>query len=299
MSQSIPRNEGSFYSHDGTRIFYEEYGGGAVTMVLVDGIGCFGYVWPKWLKNFPRYMRVVHMHYRGHGKSDPPAVKDNVDIADLARDLQLMFNELDIDQAVLVGHSMGVQVILEFAHLFPDRAAGLIPVCGSYGRPLDTFNDSKMLGVLFPFIQKGLNMVPGIVRPFWRHAIPTELGYRLALLTELNPDFTVREEFFPYLQDISTVDPILFLAMLGKAAQHTARPFLADLDMPTLIIGGEQDGFTPGWISQEMVRLMPDAEIEIIKGGSHTAPLEFDEHIQLRVEKWLTTRFQLPIFAPV
>jgi pimeloyl-ACP methyl ester carboxylesterase len=44
--------------------------------------------------------------------------------------------------------------------------------------------------------------------------------------------------------------------------------------VPTLIIAGDRDGFTPARLSERMRDEIPGAELLMIEGGSHTAPLE-------------------------
>ena len=166
-----------------------------------------------------------------------------------------------------------------------------MPICGSYGNLLDTFHDAPFLKLAFPYIMKAYPRLAKIVTPFWQHMLPTELGFFVATLTEVNGEFIKKEDFFPYLEDLSRVDPGLFIELLGNAQQHSARDFLPSIDVPTLVIAGERDGFTPPWLSKEMARSIPGAEMLMIPSGSHTATLEMPELTSLRLEKWLNTHF--------
>ena len=65
---------------------------------------------------------------------------------------------------------------------------------------------------------------------------------------EVNGRMIRREDFKPYFEDISKVDAGLFVGMLGLAQEHDAKPYLQEIDVPTLIIGGEKDTFTPMWL---------------------------------------------------
>ncbi|RJO69735.1 MAG: alpha/beta hydrolase [Myxococcales bacterium] len=281
--------EGYFHGVDGTRLFFRRVGEG-VPLVLCDGIGCDGYVWRYFIPYFADRFQIVHWHYKGHGQSDRPADFDHIATADVAADLGQLFAHLNLPPGVLVGHSMGVQVILEFAHLFPERTRGLIPICGSYGRPLDTFHDNSILKTVFPFLKKFMLSQPELSQRAWELVTKSELAYQVAVHFEVNGDFINREDFKPYFDHIGGIDAGLFVSMLAAAQEHDAKPNLAAIACPTLVVGGEKDTFTPLWLSREMQKLIPDADLLVVPNGSHTSPIEMPELVNLRIEKFLNER---------
>jgi pimeloyl-ACP methyl ester carboxylesterase len=125
-------------SSDGSPLFYEFWGAerGVRTPVLFcDGIGCDGYVW-RYLREDLADRFALHPHYRGHGRTAPPRDPTRVTIEDLADDVASVLDDALVDRAVLIGHSMGVQVALETYRRHASRVAGLILVCGSPAHPL-------------------------------------------------------------------------------------------------------------------------------------------------------------------
>ena len=123
--------------------------GARTPVLLCDGIGCDGYVW--------RYLRAdladrfgLHPHYRGHGRTAPPRDPARVTIEDLADDVACVLDDALVDRAVLIGHSMGVQVALETYRRHPRRVAGLVLVCGAASHPLKTFRGSATLEEMLP-----------------------------------------------------------------------------------------------------------------------------------------------------
>jgi pimeloyl-ACP methyl ester carboxylesterase len=285
--------EGWFEGHDGTRLWYRTVGKGN-PIILCDGIGCSGYAWRYLIDYFQDTHQIIHWNYKGHGKSDLPLTYNHLGIADLARDMNALCEHLNLDPVVAIGHSMGVQVVLEFGHLFPERTAGIVPVCGSYGNPLDTFHDNKMLKTVFPLLRKAVNYKPSVSQTIWELLLRTELSYQIGLNFEVNPRLVKREDFQDYFTDLSRVDATLFVEMLSRAQEHNAKPYLKDIPAPTLIVGGERDNFTPMWLSREMQRGLPNAELLIVPEGSHTAPIELPELIHLRIEKFLREKVWPP-----
>jgi pimeloyl-ACP methyl ester carboxylesterase len=279
--------ETTFRSSDGTEIWARSIGAGP-PMVLCDGIGCDQYVWKYAVEHFRHHFTVVRWNYRGHGRSAPPVDPDAVSVRHHALDLEGLLQHLDLREAILVGHSMGVQVILEHHGHHPERAAALIPTCGSYRHPLDTFRDSTLFrdGV-FPTLYRVLTTRNSRLFDFWRRTFPSELAFRIACLAEINPRLVKREDFWPYLEHMAAMDPELFIRMLKSAGEHSAEHVLANIRVPTLIFAGAQDRFTPPWLSEQMAQLIPGAELCVIPGGTHTAPIEVPDLFNLRLEKFL------------
>ncbi len=209
---------------------------------------------------------------------------------DHARDLLLVLDAAGERQAVLAGHSMGVQVVLEAHRRAPERVAGLLLVCGSPGRILDTFHDSSLLRSVFPYARALVEAFPEAARWAFRRLVPTELAYWLGSRLETNYRLIRREDLFPYLEEVSAMDPGLFVRMLEAASRHDAEPHLPQVDVPTLVVAGENDTWTPFWLSRQMAAAIPGAELLVLPGGSHVGPLEHPELLALRVEDFLRRR---------
>ncbi|MDP8222995.1 MAG: alpha/beta hydrolase [Candidatus Lernaella stagnicola] len=277
-------------SFDGTKIRYDSNGDG-LPLVLVDGIGCDGYVWKYLHRDFGDNCRTIHMHYRGHGTSDMPADTNFLSIEDLADDIAYILDDDEVEDAILVGHSMGCQVIFEFARRYPDRVLGLAPICGPYGHALKTFHDNRLLETIFPFIYPLFVLTPWVPGAIWRRLVPTELAYQIATNLEINGRMVEYDDFMPYLKFIGQIDLRMFAKMLDHCARHTAEDFLPTITKPVMIIAGENDTFTPMHVQEKMNEMIPGSELLIVPQGSHTAPIEMPQLINLRIERWLLQHF--------
>lgn len=276
---------------DGTRLWWRASGSGSPAVLLTDGIACAGFVWKYLEPALSGSWRVVRWNYRGHGRSEQPRDPGRVAVADCAQDLLAVLDAAGERRAVLAGHSMGVQVVLEAHRLAPERVAALLLVCGSPGRILDAFHDSAALARAFPWARRLVEAFPGAARWAFRHLVPTELAYQLGKHFETNPRLVRREDLFPYLEDVAALDPQLFVRMLAAAAEHDATPHLARVDVPALIVAGENDSWTPFWLSRRMHRAVPGSELLVLPGGTHVGPIEHPELLALRVEKFLRQHF--------
>jgi pimeloyl-ACP methyl ester carboxylesterase len=92
------------------------------------------------------------------------------------------------------------------------------------------------------------------------------------------------------------MDPRLFCRLLADAGEHDAWPHLRHIDVPTLIVAGEHDGFTPAWLSARMHARIRGSELCTIPTGTHTAPIELPELVTLRLRRFLDERV-LPLLS--
>lgn len=272
---------------DGTTLFYERRGAPAEPpLVVLDGILWDGHIWRYLFEYFESHHHFVHPHYRGHGRSATPTNLARSSIIELAEDLHTVLEHAEVDRSCLIGHSMGVQVALEYWHLHPERVAALVLVNGTYGRVLDTFHDIGLIKLAFPSLRKALNR-SAPARKLWK-TLPAELAFRVATTTgEVNARVIHRRDMIPYLRNVRYVDFALFLNMVESMDRHDAWGYLPDIERPTLVIAAEHDTFTPARQAERMAARIPGAELMMIPGGTHAAPIELPELINLRIEKFL------------
>lgn len=283
---------------DGTWIFWESAGTGGPAIVLCDGVGCAGYIWRRLAPELARRHRVIHWNYRGHGRSGHPHDPERVTVADAADDLRAVLDAAGEERVVLAGHSMGVQVVLEAYHRAPERVAAMVLVCGSPGRPLDSFHDSPLLGVVFPYVKELVLLVPHLVRAVFQKILPTRLALEIGLMIEVNRQLLPPEDMAQYLGELAGVDPAVFVRTLADAARHDATEYLPEVDVPTLVVAGERDGFTPLRRSMAMQAMIPRSDLLVLPAGTHTGPLEHPELVALRLQKFLSERVSPRTVAP-
>jgi pimeloyl-ACP methyl ester carboxylesterase len=241
--------------------------------LLCDGIGCDGFVW-RYLRRDLAPRRVLHGHYRGHGRSQAPRDPSRVAIPDLADDAVAILDDAAVPRAVLFGHSMGVQVALETWRRHRTRVAGLVLVCGAPSHPLRTFRGARTLEDILPSVERLLVRAPRMINGISRALLPTRLALAIAGRVEINRELVDPEAFMPYLEGMARMDVRVFLAMLAAAGAHSADEWLPSIDAPTLVVAGVRDGFTPPARSREMAAAIPGAELLEIADGTHTTPIE-------------------------
>lgn len=276
---------------DGAPLWFEVRGEGEETpAVLCDGLGCDGFIWRYLWESLTARRRVMHWNYRGHGKSRVAPDATHIGVEYICRDLERLMDETQLGEAVVFGHSMGVQVALEFHRRHRARVKGLVLICGSYGTPLDTWHDHSFLRLAFPSIKRAVEGAPELARALVFRLINTPIALEVGIRTELNSELMKRSDFAPYIEHLAKMHPLAFVRTLDSLKDHSALDHLPHVDVPTVVIGGEGDRFTPVWLSQRMAELIPGAEYVFIPGGTHTAPLERPNLVNAAIERFLTER---------
>lgn len=109
---------------NGVRIAYAERGQpDGLPVVLLHGLSDSLHSFDPMLPHLPQAWRVIAPTMRGHGASDKP--ENGYGIPMMAADAAALLDALDIERAVLVGHSMGTAVALQTGANYPERVAGL------------------------------------------------------------------------------------------------------------------------------------------------------------------------------
>jgi pimeloyl-ACP methyl ester carboxylesterase len=190
-------------------------------------------------------------------------------------------------EVVLMGHSVGTQVVLEAYRQKPDRVRGIVLLCGSYGRVTHTFRGTDILARALPRLIEFAVDHPRLVRGLWSR-MPTRFAVKVAIATgEVDGNALVADDLEPYFQHLRHVDLRLFLRMLERAGEHSAEDLLPAVAVPVLVVAGDRDSFTPPELSKKLAAEMPHAELLMIAGGTHVTPLEHRELVRDRIADFL------------
>jgi pimeloyl-ACP methyl ester carboxylesterase len=186
-------------------------------------------------------------------------------------------------------------VILEAYRQGRERVLALLPMLGAAG---DVFSSIPGGSALEPAVRM-LVEVGAANAPLAEHVLRAVIQLpgvweALRALGAIHPDLCPREEFEPYFAHLSRLDLRGYFALARDLLSHDAGDLLESIGVPTLVVAGERDLFTPLRRSKEMAAKIPDAEILVLREGSHAALVEQPELVALTVEKFLATRVAWP-----
>ena len=164
-------------STDGTRIAYELIGAGRPALVLVHGWSCDRTYWNAQLEVFSRNFTIVAVDLAGHGESE--CSREAWSIAAFGSDVALVVTLNGLEDVVLVGHSMGGDVILEAARRLSTRVGGLIWVDAYRALP-KTSSSEDVQRRMGPFRVNFVEETQRFVRPMFGADADPSLVERIA-----------------------------------------------------------------------------------------------------------------------
>jgi pimeloyl-ACP methyl ester carboxylesterase len=243
-----------FAKVNGVRIAYRVQGEGP-PLVLVMGYRLNSAAWPAtFIEQLAERFTVITLDNRGTGLSDKPVV--GYAIANLARDLRGLLDELGITEVNMLGYSMGGAVAQEFVRQFPDRVLSLILCATSPGGPQATYAKASVVEVMRDL--DGLSPEQA-ARRIWKVTYAPGYLERHRVLAE---DQMRREIALP--TPLHAAD-LQFQAF----AEFDASKALTGIRCPTMVLTGDLDELIPPQNSALMAKLIPDAKLIVIPGGGH------------------------------
>jgi branched-chain amino acid transport system permease protein len=205
------------------------------------------------------YMLAVDM--RGFGRS--PDGQDNVSLADHARELYDLVSELNFSDFILVGHSLGGGVAMQFAATYPELLKGMVLVDSS---PL-----GGLKGIDYEFLASTLNSS--------------------AFVAGLRATFagTIDESYFAELAEDS-------VRALGVVIPNTRALEASDFTgtagnfaKPVLVVHGEQDILIPLSESQKTAASFPKGRLALISGSGHNPQVEKPEEFVQQLRNFISS----------
>ena len=242
-------------------IYYEDHGSGN-PIILIHGYPLSG---ASWEKQLPMLLnagyRVITYDRRGFGKSSQPTEGYNYDT--FAADLQQLITQLKLQDATLVGFSMGGG---EIARYF-----------GKYGSK--GVSKAVFIGAVPPFLLKTPDNAEGVDGSVFEGIKKAVAADRYAFFTEFFKNFYNTDAYLGKRVSEDVVHASWNIAAGASATASLAcvptwledfRENLKRVDVPTLVIHGDDDRIVPlSAAGQRTAKLVKGAQLAVIKGGPH------------------------------
>ncbi|MBW1989818.1 MAG: alpha/beta hydrolase [Deltaproteobacteria bacterium] len=280
-------------SHDGVRISYQSLGEkGKRVVALANGLGGRLYAWAPLIEALLPEYRIISWHYRGLFSSETPKSIRRLAIPNHAEDLKQILDKEGVEEASVVGWSMGVQVALEFAVLYPEHLEKMVLINGTYGHALATgFQPLFPIPGMAMGLHYGIDFLrrhPKLTR--WAGKLPATdamsriLGQGYSLVRK-NPQIT--PAFQQYVKDVLGESVSNYLRLFQELDAHSTIHHLPDITHPALIIWGDLDPLTPAYLSRRMKRRLKNSESVHYRLGTHFVLLEYPKKVSSRVKRFL------------
>lgn len=254
-------------------LFFREYGHGAPTLVILHGLLGSSQNWQRAAKIFSEKCRVLVADQRNHGNSPHAATHT---FADLREDVKHFFDRQRLNQAYLLGHSMGGLAAMEFAFHYPERLAGLIiediaprPYQSSSGDILRWLN-AVDLNTVASREEADTMLAKDIKSPRTRQFLLTNLVRRDDGTFSWKANLPVLQAF---QKEMATYEP----------------PLAASFSDATLFIGGELSDYRLDHDHDVILRHFPHSKLVMIPNAGHWIHFEAVEAFTEAVMRFMSS----------
>jgi pimeloyl-ACP methyl ester carboxylesterase len=277
-------------------------GGSAPPMVLVHGLGGSHLNWVQVAPALAAGRRVLAVDLAGFGLTPAAgrsaAVHSNTDLLDR------FVREIAGSPAVLVGNSMGGMISILLAHGHPDVVAGLVLVDPSIPVPWQV-PDLRVAGVFTLYATPGLGelyLTAGRRRMTPRQQVERVLELCFADPGRISAEVTAASiELATYRRTVPGTEHAFLQAARSLAGVLTRpgryRAMMAGLEVPVLLIHGEQDRLVPVAAARDARAVNPDWDTTLLPGVGHTPQLEVPDDVVAAIGSWARRHPDLTVSA--
>jgi 3-oxoadipate enol-lactonase len=243
---------------DGVRLHYSVTGRrSGPPVLLIQGLGADKHLWDLQRLALAWTHQTIAMDNRGAGRSDKP--RGPYSLTQMARDAVAVLDAAGVEQAHVVGASMGGAIAQILAITHPERVRSLTLTCTSCRN--HPWRAELLAGWAATARGSGLGRMTNeaarwVIGPRSFRRLMPAVGW-LGPLALGRP----RHAFAAQVEAILAAD--------GSLIDR-----LGEIDVPTLVVAGNQDILTPRGDSEELAERIPTAELVVISGAAHGLMIE-------------------------
>jgi pimeloyl-ACP methyl ester carboxylesterase len=253
-------------------ISYDDLGDrGAAPVVLVHGHPFNRSMWgPQAADLTAAGYRVVTPDLRGYGQTS--VVPGVTPLEVFAADLAGLLDHLGLGRVVLGGLSMGGQIVMEFYRQFPGRVAALV-LADTFAAADTEAGRAARVAMADRLLAEGMDgyaaeVIGKMIAPYNVTGQPDVAGHVLGMMRGTAPEGAAA-------------------ALRGRARRRDYRDLLARMSVPTLVVVGSDDEYTPVGDAQYMHERIPDSALVVIEGAAHMPNLERPAEFNAELRKFL------------
>jgi len=263
--------ESGFKECNGQKLYYEIHGEGE-PFLLIMGLGGDSTAWMFQIPAFSKYFKVIAFDNRDVGRSS--MAKAPYTIADMGEDTADLMNALGIQQAHILGGSMGGFIAQELVIHHPDKVKKLVLACTS--GQMARFKIDLFEPLLFIRQHDPSNKV------FFSHMMFQTMTHEFLKNAEAVNQMLAFFQKPPFPQSVEA-----FVRQVNAIRTFDALERLKAVRVPTLVLVGDQDIASPPWAARELASAIPGAALKVLEGGAHGFNFEIPDRFNQAVLEFL------------
>ncbi len=272
QSRACYPDEEGFVERAGQRLFYEVYGEGDETVLLLPTWSfVHSRMWKMQIAYFARHFRVLVVDGLGNGRSDRCRDWRRYAAAEVARDCLAAMDATDTERAVMVSVSTGAQYQLELARIAPERVAG-----AAFIGPLFPYTPSHYSILLNPLALAFAERSPvyslrwwGRMNPlYWRDDYPGFAQWYVARCCSTPHSTKGIEDALGWALETDAETLTATVRWDFHRKRRTLRELVSNMRCPALVIHGERDRVVPPRDGRALARLS-GSKLEVVPDVGH------------------------------
>lgn len=268
-----------------TGIWYETFGSGE-PLLLIMGLSGTIQSWGLQIPELAQSHRLICLDNRGVGRSGKPLGPYSIEA--MAADALAVLDAAGVDSAHVLGVSMGGLIAQALYHHQPDRVRSLILGCTGTGP-----NDPSYVPPE-PHVWEILQLDRATEPPEQLLEAMTRIFYHPSYRARMS-NLTAR---LLQLQQNQPQPPHAYMAQLSSCLNHAHNsPRLKNIQVPTLVLHGDDDEIWPLANADYLAEHIPGAELVVIPGSGHMFMIEKPREFNRTVLDFLTRFSHEPMMA--
>ena len=261
---------------NGININYESTGSGKC-LVLIHGFSDNLTMWPEQVRELSKNYRILTYDVRGHGETETPEGDFSMEL--FADDLEALLRTLDIDQACVLGYSMGGRIALTLALKYPEKVNGLVMANSGIMDPNVQPSEEEMAEMTQRREQMAKMFESGDINLIAEAMAENSLSPGLK---EKDPALFEKYKAVKLRNNLQYYQAI----MQGMMTAMSDPPDLGQVKCPVLIIAGEHDAFMALDAVKSMEERFKDSTSVIFPTG-HASAIEVPDQFNKAVSEFM------------
>ena len=261
-------------------------------LIFNYGLVCSNHHWKFQTEYFDKqgYQILIH-DYRGHFQSSGSHDVKKITFQQMTKDIGEMSDFLGIKKAVVLGHSMGVNICLQLAKDYPELVVGMVLISGTFINVKDVMFDTNLMEFIAPIANLGLEKYPNVFKKIWSRGGMNPLLREIIHTTGFNRGKVSKEFIEIYLNRVGQLGADVFFQLFNEMTKQNITGSLECLAIPSLVMGGLGDNVIPNHLQRTLAALLPNSETYFLKDGSHVPQADFPAMVNERIELFINQRF--------
>ncbi len=254
------------------KIFYRKnkFSNKRKTLIFVHGVSGSSSAWINFEKRFSKIFNILTFDLRGHGKSFRPEKFSEYYLENFSEDLYGLIKHENVTNPILIGHSFGNLVILNFLEKHLKLVKSVIFVSTEYA-------PSKRLANKIVAASFLLNPLAALLNS------KKKLGHVDYSNYKNTGDWNLKRMY----ADAKNTGFKSYLYSLQHSYNSNAEKLLPKIKIPVLIIHGDKDTIFDVSYAKEMASKIKNSKIVIFRGANHIIPLNYFKKLSKEIEKFV------------